>query len=124
MSGKRPVRLTPPVDPRRDHVLGEPGAEVTLVEYGSYACRHCQAVHEVVANLRSRFGDRLLYVFRHRPIADGEASWRAAVLAEYASETTGRFWPVHEAFMSRGPSLNSADLEQIAGEFDLPPDDG
>jgi hypothetical protein len=32
------VSLHPPVDLGRDHVLGPPDAEMTLVEYGSYAC--------------------------------------------------------------------------------------
>src|SRR5262245_45750771 len=31
-------RLDRPVDQARDHVLGAPDAEITLVEYGSYAC--------------------------------------------------------------------------------------
>ncbi len=44
--------LDPPVDVGRDHVLGPPDAEMTLVEYGSYACPHCHAVHEVIEGLR------------------------------------------------------------------------
>ncbi|ACL66646.1 Na+/H+ antiporter NhaA [Anaeromyxobacter dehalogenans 2CP-1] len=64
-SAPLPVRLDPPVDPARDHVLGEAGAELTLVEYGSSACPHCHAAHAVVADLR----DRLRYVFRQRPSA-------------------------------------------------------
>lgn len=34
----RPHKLDPPVDIARDHILGNPEAEITLVEYGSYAC--------------------------------------------------------------------------------------
>jgi NhaA family Na+:H+ antiporter len=37
-----------PVDPDRDHVLGLPDAELTLVEYGSYTSKQCHAVHEVI----------------------------------------------------------------------------
>jgi NhaA family Na+:H+ antiporter len=32
---KRPEKLDPPIDLDRDHVLGPPDAEMTLVEYGS-----------------------------------------------------------------------------------------
>lgn len=124
MVRRRPTRLDPPVDPGRDHVLGDVGAEITLVEYGSYACRPCRAVHEVVANLRRRFGDRMRYVFRHHPVGDDEGPRRAAELAEYAARVTGQFWPVHEALMGRGPPLPFADLEQIAGKFGLPAVDG
>jgi NhaA family Na+:H+ antiporter len=60
------------------------------------------------------------YVFRHLPVADNEDAWRAAELAEYAAETTGRFWEVHEALMERGPAFSADDFPRIAREFDLP----
>ena len=93
---------------------------MTLVEYGSYTCRNCHAVHEVVEGLRSRFGERMRYVFRHLPVAGNELGVRAAELAEYAAETTGRFWQVHEALMERRPSFAPGDVERIAREFGLP----
>jgi NhaA family Na+:H+ antiporter len=105
--------LDPPIDVDRDHVLGPPDAELTLVEYGSYACRHCHAVHEVVEGLRSRFGERMRYVFRHLPVAGSEDAIRASELTEYAAETSGRFWEVHEALMERGPAFSAGDFEQI-----------
>ena len=37
MTQARPTNLDRPVDIRRDHVLGNPDAELTLVEYGSYS---------------------------------------------------------------------------------------
>src|SRR3954465_8872387 len=97
MLDRGPERLELPVDWARDHVLGPPDAEMTLVEYGSYACRRCHAVHDVVEGLRARFGDRMRYVFRPLPDPGNEAASRAAELAEYAAEATGRFWEVHEA---------------------------
>ena len=123
MAQVRPKKLDPPVDVRQDHVLGTPEAEMTLVEYGSYACRHCHAVHEVVADLRSQFGDRMRYVFRHLPVAGSDDARRAAELAEYASETTGQFWEVHEALMQRGPTFTPDDFDRIPREFNLPPSD-
>ena len=110
------------LDPRLnlDHVLGPPDAELTLVEYGSYACPHCHAVHEVIAGLRSRFGERMRYVFRHLPMSGSEDALRASELAEYAAATTGRFWQVHEVLMQRGPAFSEGDFEQIARELNLP----
>ena len=117
------MSLNPPVDPGRDHVLGPPDAEMTLVEYGSYASANCHAVHEVVEGLRGRFGDRMRYVFRHLPVPGSEDAVRAAELAEYAAQTTGRFWEVHEALMERGPAFGDGDFGRIAREFGLPPGD-
>ena len=114
MADTTPNMLDPAVDVDRDHVLGDPDAEMTLVEYGSYACPQCHAVHEVIEGLRSRFGERMRYVFRHLPVARKDDATRAAELAEYAAETTGRFWDVHEALMERGPAFGEGDLERIA----------
>lgn len=112
--------LEPPIDLGRDRVLGSADAELTLVEYGSYACSRCHAVHEVIEGLRNRFGERMRYVFRHLPVAGSDAAVRAAELAEYAHATTGRFWDVHEALMERGPAFKAGDFEEIAREFGLP----
>jgi NhaA family Na+:H+ antiporter len=123
MASIKPNPLDPPVDAVHDHVLGPANAEMTLVEYGSYACPHCHAVHEVIEGLRSRFGERMRYVFRHLPIADSAAAVDAAVLAEYGAGSGDRFWPVHEALMERGPAFAEGDFGQIAGDFALPPRD-
>jgi Ca2+-transporting ATPase len=117
----RPIRVDRPVDILRDHVLGNIQAELTLVEYGSYTSPSCQAAHEVVADLRARFGDRMRYVFRQRPDTDNGNALIAAVLAEYAFETTGQFWPVHDALMKLGPVFTADDFDRIAREFNLPP---
>jgi NhaA family Na+:H+ antiporter len=115
------TKLDLPVDLQRDHVLGSPTAPITLVEYGSYTCPRCHAAHEVIAELRDRFGDRMRYVFRHRPLDDGGAARHAAELAEYAHQSTGKFWQAHDALMKRGPTFASGEIDRIGDELDLAP---
>ena len=43
-------------------------------------------------------------------LSRGKDATRAAELAEYAAETTGRFWEVHEALMERGPAFSGRRL--------------
>lgn len=117
-------RLNPPTNGRLDHALGDRNAPITLVEYGSYNCPFCRAANEIIADLRDRFGDRLRYIFRHRPISGDPVARRAAELAQYAYETTGEYWPGHAALMQRGPNLHSEDLDAVAAELGLPPPDG
>jgi NhaA family Na+:H+ antiporter len=123
MTTVRSNRLDRPVDATRDHVLGSPEAEMTLVEYGSYVCEYCHAAHEVVASLRDRFGDRMRYVYRHLPLADREQATRAAELAEYASEAGAEFWKIHDALMRRGPVLDEGELEALGEALGVPPRD-
>jgi NhaA family Na+:H+ antiporter len=115
------TRLDPPVDPRRDHALGGAGAEITLVEYGSYNCPSCHKAHDIIANLRDRFGERLRYVWRHRPITGSEEARRAAEVVEYAYRTTGKYWQAHDAMMKRGPSFQMPEIDAVAAELGLPP---
>ena len=113
-------RLEPPVDPKTDHVLGDPDAPISLVEYGSYACRHCRAAHDRIVDLRDQLGEDMAHVFRHRPLPGNELAVRAAELAERAAEV-GKFWRAHVALMTRSAELTEEDLSSIASELDLPP---
>lgn len=119
MTNSRPIYLDPPVNIERDRVLGSANAQMTLVEYGSYACRQCHAVHEVVAGLRTIFGDRMRYIFRHLPVDTADAQ-RAAEFVEYAAEATGNFWAVHEAVMESGTTFTASDAQRLAKQLNLP----
>jgi NhaA family Na+:H+ antiporter len=116
--------LDRPVDGGRDHCLGDDGADITLLEYGSFHCPYCRGAHEVVANLRDRFGARMRYVFRHRPITGDDIALEAAALAEYAHGTTGQYWEAHDALMKAGPALEPRHFPVTAARLGLPPRDG
>ena len=89
MQAATATRLDRPVDPGRDHVLGLPAAGITLVEYGSYACPYCRAANEHIAEARDALGDRLRYVFRHKPLTGSDIARRAAELVERAPDAGG-----------------------------------
>jgi NhaA family Na+:H+ antiporter len=111
-------RLDRPVSAQYDHVLGPDNAEITLVEYGSYACPHCRAANERISRVRDEFGDRVRYVFRHRPLTGSEIARRAAELAEHATDPD-KFWRAHVALMTRSPSLTEEDLVEVSKDLGL-----
>lgn len=113
------TRLRQPVSAKEDHILGNPEAPITLVEYGSYFSSASHAAHEVIINLQDHFGDQLRYVYRHLPLPGHEGAKKAAILTEYAAETTGNFWDVHDKLMDR-ESKGEVDIEKVAKDFDLP----
>ncbi|MBA3565080.1 MAG: Na+/H+ antiporter NhaA [Gammaproteobacteria bacterium] len=122
MSAEVTNRLDRPVDSESDHVLGPPHAQIILVEYGGYACPHCRAANERIAEVRDQFGDRLRYVFRHRPLTDNDLALRAAELVERA-DSPEQFWKAHIALMTRSASLTEQDLTAVAAELGLPAPD-
>jgi NhaA family Na+:H+ antiporter len=109
-------RLDRPIDHETDHVLGPADAEITLVEYGSYACPHCRAANERIAQARDQLGDRVCYAFRHRPLMDNPLAFRAAVLAELA-QTPEAFWSAHIKLMTRSIELTEDDLVAVAKDL-------
>ena len=46
-----------------DHMIGNPAAPVTLVEYGDYECPDCLNSEPMVQKLREQFGDQLRWCF-------------------------------------------------------------
>jgi len=110
-------RLDRPVDDLSDHVLGSSSAPITLVEYGSYACPHCRAANERIAEVRDQFGDRLRYVFRHRPVTGSDIALRAAELVE-RSRTAEQFWKAHLALMTRSEILTEEDLRAVGEDLE------
>jgi NhaA family Na+:H+ antiporter len=110
--------LDRPVDGTGDHILGPNDAPITLVEYGSYDCPHCRAANERIVQVRGEFGDRLRYVFRHRPIRNSDIARRAAELVE-SIEDVEKFWDAHVALMTRSETLNEEDLRAVADEIGL-----
>ena len=106
-------RLDRPVDPARDHVLGPAAAGITLVEYGSYACPYCRAANDRIADVRDQLGERLRYVFRHKPLTGSDLARRAAELAERARDPES-FWKAHITLMTRSETLTEDDLVAVA----------
>jgi len=66
-----------------DHVIGDPDAPVTMVEYASLTCPHCATFHQdTLPKLKKNFIEpgKVKLVFRHYPL--GKRALRAALLTE------------------------------------------
>jgi len=111
-------RLDRTVDTARDHVVGSPQAEITLVEYGSYDCPHCRAANARITEVRAQLGERVRYVYRHRPITHSDIARRAAELVEQAP-TADAFWNAHVTLMTRSRTLTEDDLVAVAADLRL-----
>ena len=99
------------------------GAPHSLVEYGDFECPYCRAAVPVIAEVRARMGDRLVFAFRHFPLAEVHPHAIAAALAAEAAGLKGQFWPMHDRlFSGKEPHLRQADLRGYAEEIGVPPE--
>jgi NhaA family Na+:H+ antiporter len=118
MTTAKSPTLQPPVGDG-DQILGPVDAPVTLVEYGDYECPHCRLVAPIIEQLRSRFGRRLRYVFRHFPITTAHPNAQLAAEAAEAAAAQGKFWEMHQLLFKHEGALDRQRLVQLATELDL-----
>jgi protein-disulfide isomerase len=119
-----PAPLSPSLFALRpcDHVQGEAGAAVTLIEYGCYACPTCAVFHPILLKLQHHFETQFRVVLRHFPRPDlTEQSLHAAEAAE-AANAQGKFWQMHEHLCAHWDALSDGDLVEyaIALQLNLP----
>jgi protein-disulfide isomerase len=114
----RPLHLARPVD-ERDHRLGPADAPVQLVEYGDYQCPFCAEALPGVKAILERYGDRVLFVFRHFPlVSQHQRAWHAALAAE-AAGAQDRFWPMHDHLLGHQHDLSDEELRTHARALGL-----
>jgi protein-disulfide isomerase len=93
-----------PVDAGRDHILGAPGAEISIIEYSDFECPYCKRFHETPQSLVRKLGAGVNLVFRHFPLDFHDPmATREALGATCAGLLGGnpQFWAFANAVMAR-----------------------
>jgi protein-disulfide isomerase len=115
-----------PLEPRigsYDHLQGVLGSELTLVEYGDFECPYCRRAYPIIEEVRQKLGDRLVFVFRHFPLAELHPYALSAAVAAEGAALKGQFWPMHAKLYSGDePALRQEDLRRYAEEIGIPPE--
>jgi protein-disulfide isomerase len=110
--------LTVPID-EADHVLGEPHAPVSVVEFGDFECPNCKQAAPAVQVLLDRFPGRIRFAYRHFP---AEAAHPHALPAAEVSEVAGaqgRFWAMHNMLFDNQLHLKAPQLRGYAERLEL-----
>jgi len=110
--------LTLPVGDR-DHVQGDAGAILTLLEYGDYQCPHCGAAYPIVKAIQRQFGGNLKFVFRNFPLKNVHPQAELAAEAAEAAGAQGCFWEMHDAIFEHQSRLGEPFLLELAGKLKL-----
>ena len=102
-----------------EHVLGNPDAPVTVIEYGDFECPYCAAAAPVLRRLVEESDGQVRLVFRHFPLADSHPHALTAALAAEAAGAQGAFWPMHDLLFARQDRLGDVALRAYAEELGL-----
>ncbi len=105
------------------HVLGNPDAEVTLVEYSDLQCPACASFQPVVDEVVEVYGDRIRFEYRHFPLPIHPYANDAALAAEAAAQQGEFFAYANLLFSNQSQWSNSSNpqgfFESYAEELNL-----
>lgn len=106
-----------PVSADRDHIQGNPEAEITLVEYSDFECPFCKRFHPTAQKLVETFDGKVNWVYRHFPLNfHNPGAQTQAEASECANELDGNdgFWAFTDALYERTRSGgNGFALDQL-----------
>ncbi|MDO9378260.1 MAG: thioredoxin domain-containing protein [Nocardioidaceae bacterium] len=101
------------------HVLGDPDAPVTIVEFGDYECPYCGAAAPVLHHLVDESDGHVRLVFRHLPLFQRHPFALTAALAAEAAGEQGAFWPLHQQMFAHQDRLTDEDLVAYGADLGL-----
>jgi protein-disulfide isomerase len=97
-------------------VRGKDTALVTIVEWGDYQCPFTKRAQSTLAQLRTKYGDKIRVVWKDNPLSFHPRAEPAAEVAReaLAQKTVTGFWTMHDALFNNAPKLDDADLLDLA----------
>lgn len=110
-----------------DHILGNPNAKVTMIEYSDTECPYCKSFHPTMQKILDTYGKggELAWVYRHFPLDELHPKARKeAEATECAAEQGGNksFWDYLNLIFEVTPSnngLEKAILPTLAEQIGL-----
>jgi len=104
---------------KRDHILGDLGAPIEIVEYGDYQCPYCGMAYPIIKQLQSKLGKKLRLIFRNFPLSEMHENALNAARAAEAAGKQGKFWEMHDILYENQEQLYQYDLERYAIQLGL-----
>ena len=98
---------------------GLANAPLTIVEFSDFHCPFCRRVLPTLAQLESRYGEKIKLVFRDFPIENLHPGATKAHEAARCANEQGKFWAYHDKLFA-GPSKSSPEIfKGLARELGL-----
>lgn len=101
------------------YLWGGKDASVMVLEFSDYQCPFCSRVQETIRELRKIYRNRVVFGYRHSPLAFHREADEAAIAVECARDQ-GRFKPYHNILFDHYHDIRIENLERFAKQAAVP----
>jgi protein-disulfide isomerase len=119
-----------PVSKERDHIYGNPDAEISLIEYSDFECPYCKRFHPTPKQVVKAYQGKVNWVYRHFPLGfHNPLAQKEAEASECVAELGGNdaFWKysdlLYQRTQSNGNGFPIDGLAPLAAEIGLDEDE-
>lgn len=109
------LETVPAVSPA-DHLIGNPSAPITIIEYSDLECPFCKTFHQTMQEVIKTYPNEVAWVYRHFPLDQLHRQARPeAEATECAFELGGHeaFWALTDKIFEVTPSNDGLDLTTL-----------
>lgn len=100
-----------------DHVYGNKGSKVVLVEYGDFQCPGCGAAFPQLKIIKEQYKEQIAFIFRDFPLTTIHPNALAAATAAEAAGLQGKFWEMHDALYENQTAWSGIDASKRTDAF-------
>jgi protein-disulfide isomerase len=93
------------------HRIGANKKKVEFIEYGDFSCTFCGQFYGIGKQLKAKYGDDIVFQFKHYPLIDAHPNAVAASRAAESASKQGKFWEMHDLLYE-----NQREWNPSAGE--------
>ena len=101
------------------NVKGATDSKVYLVEFSDFQCPACKAAKPFVDEVLKKYGDKIVFVYRHFPLDQHPFGQKAAETAEIAA-SQGKFWEMYDLLFANQERFSDEVFVELANKVGIP----
>ncbi|RMF54554.1 hypothetical protein D6745_05030 [Candidatus Woesearchaeota archaeon] len=113
-----PANITYPVLEDDDPIIGDPKAELTIIEFGCYTCPYTKNAESTVQKIIDYYNGRVNVQFKTFVIPNHPFSTESALAADCALEQ-GKYYDYHKLLFDNQEKMNYDMLISLAGSLGM-----
>jgi protein-disulfide isomerase len=111
--------LKNPLQPRiseQTRIRGNKAAKYTLVEYADFQCPYCANIYPTVEKLREKYGNDMLFVYKHLPLSNihPQALPAARYMEAISLQSEDKAWNFHDIVFQNQNKLSESFYQETA----------